>query len=48
MMRPLIRVTLFDAASENGFTLLEEDGEYLSISQIGPARIANFFACFPG
>jgi hypothetical protein len=28
MMRPLIRVSLFDATSENDFTLLEENGEY--------------------
>ena len=28
MMRPLIRVTLLNATSENGCTLLEEDGEY--------------------
>ena len=28
MMRPLIRVTLFNATSENDCTLLEEDGEY--------------------
>ena len=28
MMRPLIRVTLYDATSENDRTLLEEDGEY--------------------
>ncbi len=27
-MRPLIRVTLFNATSENDCTLLEEDGEY--------------------
>ena len=27
-MRPLIRVSLFDATSENDFTLLEENGEY--------------------
>ena len=27
MMRPLIRVSLFDAISENDFTLLEEGGE---------------------
>ena len=28
MMRPLIKVTLFDATSENDCTLLEEHGEY--------------------
>jgi len=28
MMRPLIKVTLYDATSENDFTLLEEKGEY--------------------
>jgi len=28
MMRPLIKVTLYDATSENDCTLLEEDGEY--------------------
>jgi hypothetical protein len=28
MMRPLIRVTLFNETSENDCTLLEEDGEY--------------------
>src|SRR5436190_15582749 len=28
MMRPLIKVTLYDATSENDFTLLEVDGEY--------------------
>ena len=28
MMRPLIRVTLYDATSENDCTLLEEGGEY--------------------
>src|SRR5437879_13111112 len=27
-MRPLIRVSLFNAASENDFTLLENNGEY--------------------
>ena len=27
-MRPLIRVSLFNADSENDFTLLEENGEY--------------------
>lgn len=27
-MRPLIRVSLFNAASENDFTLLEDNGEY--------------------
>src|SRR5689334_9255009 len=28
MMRPLIKVTLYDVTSENDCTLLEEDGEY--------------------
>ena len=28
VMRPLIRVSLFDADSENDFTLLEDGGEY--------------------
>jgi hypothetical protein len=28
MMQPLIRASLFDATSENDFTLLEENGEY--------------------
>ena len=27
-MRPLIKVSLFNAASENEFTLLEDNGEY--------------------
>ena len=27
-MRPLIRVSLFNADSENDFTLLEDNGEY--------------------
>ena len=27
-MRPLIQVSLFNAASENDFTLLEDNGEY--------------------
>ena len=27
-MRPLIKVSLFDPASENDFTLLEDNGEY--------------------
>jgi hypothetical protein len=28
VMRPLIRVSLFNADSENDFTLLEDKGEY--------------------
>jgi hypothetical protein len=28
MIRPLIKVTFFDAISENDFTLLEENGDY--------------------
>jgi len=41
MIRPLTRVTLSDAVSENDFTLLEESVSIWSVSQIGPAPIAN-------
>ena len=37
MIRPLTRVTLSDAVSENDFTLLEESVSIWSVSQIGPA-----------
>jgi hypothetical protein len=39
-MRPLIRVSLFNADSENDFTLLEEGGEYFVSFGNRPAWIS--------
>ena len=44
MMRPLIKVTLYDATSENDCILLEEGGEYFvnfgnTTSRTSPVRV---------